>query len=306
MFKNVWDKSGDGWYNVESGWSNVSSKPVKSDDNTLAGVGKAALYILPIAAPIAAGYWFYKTQKALINQIIDTTITVASGAAITSGILATGYAGLKLYQATQKQPLAALQITPKSNIKINAARVAGVIKEFRQLYRPFLFKRIWIKWWIIRGTDGKYQFKLICPVDHKKVLKTRLSDAYTDCVVTEANAEWPDFYNTEDGEAAHMKLSERSNERGLKAFDPYEQGDILSLMEPETILEGMVSPSSIKPIRRDVKKKVDKILKSKSPDKDLIEQIKKRNTGDSTAFDVIINVWGKNGIGALVGDISAK
>lgn len=306
MFNNGWDKSGDGWHNVGSGWGNVSSKPVKSDDNTLAGVGKAALYILPIAAPIAAGYWFYKTQKALINQIIDTTITVASGAAITSGILAAGYAGLKLYQATQKQPLAALQITPKSNIKINAARVAGVIKEFRQLYRPFLFKRIWLKWWIIRDTDGKYQFKLICPADHKKVLKTRLSNAYPDCVVTETNADLPDFYNPEDGEAAHMKLSERSKERGLKAFDPYEMGDILSLMEPETILEVMVSPSSIKPIRRDVKKKVDKIRKSKEPDKDLIQQIEARNKGDRTAFDVIISVWGKNGIGALLGDISSK
>src|SRR5690606_10139144 len=120
MFNNGWGKSGDSWHNVGSGWrkvgsgwgkvgsgwGNVSSKPVKSDDNTLAGVGKAALYILPIAAPIAAGYWFFKTQKALINQIIDTTITVVSGTAITSGILATGYAGLKLYQATQKQPLA--------------------------------------------------------------------------------------------------------------------------------------------------------------------------------------------------------
>src|SRR5690606_41525295 len=63
---------------------------------------------------------------------------------------------------------------------------------------------------------------------------------------------------------------------------------------------------SVRPMRRAVKKKVDKIRKSKEPDKDLIEQIKKRNTGDSTAFDVIINVWGKNGIGALVGDISAK
>src|SRR5690606_17659207 len=161
-------------------------------------------------------------------------------------------------------------------------------------------------WWIIRGTDGKYQFKLICPVDHKKVLKTRLSNAYPDCVVTETNADLPDFYNPEDGEAAHMKLSERSKERGLKPFEPYDMGDILSLMEPETILEVVVSPSSVRPIRRAVKKKVDKIRKSKEPDKDLIEQIKKRNTGDSTAFDVIINVWGKNGIGALLGDISSK
>lgn len=306
MFDNGWDKSGDGWHNVGSGWGNVSSKPVKSDDNTLAGVGKAALYILPIAAPIAAGYWFFKTQKALINQIIDTTITVASGAAITSGILATGYAGLKLYQASRKQTMTALQVTPKSNIKINAARVASGIKEFRQLYQPFFCPRVWIKWQIIRDKDGKYHFKLICPVQHKKVLKVRLANAYPDCIISEVSPELPDFYNPEDGEAAHMKLSERSKERGLKAFDPYEMGDILSLMEPETILEVMVSPSSIKPIRRDVKKKVDKILKSKSPDKDLIEQIKKRNAGDSTAFDVIINVWGKNGIGALVGDISAK
>src|SRR5690606_21493211 len=255
MFKNVWDKSGDGWYNVESGWSNGSGKPVKSDDNTLAGVGKAALYILPIAAPIAAGYWFYKTQKALINQIIDTTITVASGAAITSGILATGYAGLKLYQATQKQPLAALQITPKSNIKINPARVAGVIKEFRQLHAPFFLPRVWLKWWIIRDTDGKYQFKLICPDKHKKVLKTRLSNAYPDCVVTETTPDLPEFYNPKDGEAAHMKLSARGKERGLKPFEPYDMGDILTLMEPETILEVMVSPSSIKPIRRTIKKK---------------------------------------------------
>src|SRR5690606_32450255 len=119
MFDNGWNKAGSGWGNVGSGWSNVSSKPIKKDDDTLAGVGKAALYILPIAAPIAAGYWFYKTQKALINQIIDTTITVASGAAITSGILAACYTGLKLYQVTQNQPLAVLQITPKSGIKIN-------------------------------------------------------------------------------------------------------------------------------------------------------------------------------------------
>src|SRR5690606_7679027 len=235
MFNNGWNKAGGSWHNVGSGWhkvgsgwgkvgsgwGNVSSKPIKKgDDNTLAGVGKAAMYILPIAAPIAAGYWFFKTQKALINQIIDTTITVVSGTAITSGILAASYAGLKLYQVSRKQTLAALQITPKSNIKINAARVAGVIKEFRQLHAPFFLPRVWLKWWIIRDTDGKYQFKLICPVDHKKVLKTRLSNAYPDCVVAETTPDLPEFYNPADGEAAHMKLSARGKERGLKPFEP--------------------------------------------------------------------------------------
>lgn len=307
MFNNGWDKSGNGWHSVGSGWGNVSSKPIKKDDNnTLAGAGKAAMYTLPIGAAIGGAYWLYRTQQALIHQVLDTTATIVSGAAITSGILAASYAGLKLYQASQKQTLAALQIKPKSGIKINPARVAGVIKEFRQLYVPFFLPRVWLRWWIICDKDGKYHFKLICPDKHKKVLKNRLANAYPDCVVSETSADLPDFYNPGDGEAAHMKLNERSKERGLKAFDPYEMGDILALMEPETILEVMVSPSSIKPIRRAIKKKVDKIRKSEEPDKDLIKQIEKRNAGDRTAFDAIINVWGKNGIGSLLGDISGK
>lgn len=285
-----------------SGWSSVKG----GEDDILSGIGKLSLYILPIAGPIAAGYWFYKTQKELIHQVLDTTMTISGWAAVAGGVLTSIYSVLKMYQASQKQPLAALQITPKSNVKVNPTRVASGIKEFRQLYQPFFCPRVWIKWQIIRDKDGKYHFKLICPVQHKKVLKVRLANAYPDCIISEVSPELPDFYNPEDGEAAHMKLSARGKERGLKPFEPYDMGDILSLMELETILEVMISPSSIRPIRKSVKKKIEKIKKTEEPDKELIKQIEMRNEGDRTAFDVIISVWGKNGIGALVGDISAK
>lgn len=291
---------GNGWTNIKSG------KSPKNDDELLGVMGKAALYLLPVAAPIAGAYWIYKTQRELLNQMLATTVTVASGTAITAGTLAASYAGLKLYQASQKEKLAALKLTPKSNIKIDPERVAGIVKEFRQLHKPFYAQRIWIKWQIIRDKDKKYTFRLICPKQFLKVVKTRLFNAYPDCVITETTTDLPDFYDPEDGEAAHLKLNQRGKERGLKAFDPYDMGDLLSLMDKETILEIMFSPSSIRPIRRAIKKKVDKIRKSEEPDKDLIKQIEARNEGERTAFDVLINVWGKNGVEALIGDLSSK
>lgn len=285
------DVNGSGWFNSGggSGW-NKEREPLKPWQKKMIAWG------IGTAAPLAAGYIFWDQIKAPITY---TGIGISA--------IALGYVGLKMWQTTTKEELTSLKLTPKKGLRVDPKRVAMMVKEFRQTHDPFFRKRNWFRWQIIRDSKERFEFRLIFPRKHAAVVKTRLGNAYPDAILTEESVQLPEFYDPTVGEAAHLKLKHHKKERGLNPYLENHMGDILSLMERESILEITFSPTSIAPIRRRVKGVIKKL--EDDPDtnkKELIKRIKTRYEGDQTAFDVYINAWGKYGIGAMIGELSAK
>lgn len=290
-----------------SGWMRQGKKDawlkVQPKNGEMDFLGKVGLIGFPVGLSLLGGFLLIDHKEEVLNAL-DSAVSIGEGIGLSGFALLAGYAGLKGYQLYQKEDVVALELKPKATAKPDPQKVAAMVKEFRQLYKRFFLKRQWLRWQIVRDQDGKFSFRLLVPKKHKNVIKIRLENAYPDCFVIESSPDLPSFYDPYLGDVAHLRLR-HGKERGLNQSLHNGMGDILSLMGNESILEVAFSPSSVKPIRKAIKKEFSK-LKKQTDDKELLQRILERNKGDRTAFDCYISIWGKYGIDSLIGELSAK
>jgi hypothetical protein len=221
-------------------------------------------------------------------------------------------AAYKLWLEYQKTELVALRIKPKQGFTMDTERVGNMARDFRTIYNRFVWrKRVWVKWQIIRNENKNYEFRLIVPADKKTKNKftAYIKTCYPDVIVTEEAPTLPDFFDPFDGEATHMKLTDKDKTLGLQNDLGNEMGDILTMMTPKSIMEFTFSPSSGNDIRRAGRKRVRELEAQEKKGLDTrseIAQVRARYQGKISAYDVFVDIWAYSGLEALASRISDR
>lgn len=234
--------------------------------------------------------------------------------AIPSALAAGGIAAAvyKLWLEMQKTELVALRIKPKQGFTMDTDQVGNMARDFRTIYNRFVWrKRTWVKWQVIRNENKNYEFRLICPADKKTKNKftAYIKTCYPETIITEEQPTLPDWFDIYDGEATHMKLTDKDKTLGLQNDLDNEMGDILTMMTPKSIMEFTFSPSSGNDIRRAGRKRVRELEAQEKKGLDTraeISQVRTRYTGKISAYDVFIDIWSYNGLEALASRISDR
>jgi hypothetical protein len=286
-----------------SGWGNI-----KGGTRTDYIVGAS------VAGIIGAGYATYKLAGILGETQTQEAIQKASvtGVAGISALLAGGLigAGLKVYQELKTTPVKALKITPREGAKINSEKVWQMTYSLRSLYMKRIWnKRKWLRWRIESDEQGNITFKVIVPAEELRNVEARVKRAFPDCVVSEASPEIS--LNLTGGYVTHLTLSEKHDPTmGLRNDRKNVIGDALYLLPDESVFEVTFSPSSIKSIKRGVKRKIKKLRKENGRDAESYVKRAKERIGavegvERTAFTCYFDVWSKRDPSGFIGELSA-
>jgi hypothetical protein len=318
MLGSGWDKvKGGSWKDSQGGgWSSVKGGETwKKGAWIIGGTGfvGALAYLHTILTPSLEDGKQSSLSGSEATAATDFTIPTALWATplIAVGAVA-GAAAYKLWLELQKTQVVALRIKPKQGFTMNNERVGNMARDFRTIYNRFVWrKRTWVKWQIIRNENKNYEFRLIVPADKKTKNKftAYIKTCYPDVIITEEAPTLPDFFDPFDGEATHMKLTDKDKTLGLQNDLGNEMGDILTMMTPKSIMEFTFSPSSGNDIRRAGRKRVRELELQEKKGLDTraeIAQVRARYTGKISAYDVFIDIWAFSGLEALASRISDR